>query len=265
MEENTDTVVDTAPAPATPDTNTQTTTQTPTNQTSIEPSFAIPDEYKDRGWASKVKSYDDTFKQIDNLSSLVGKKEVYKPTDWNDENSRNEFYKTMRPEKAEDYALPEVFSKEEASVYQNLLHENGISKYQAEKIFGKLAEMRSKAHDANGMTEELKKSWGNDVEAKTKQAVTGLKTLAKPEDLALFDQMPNNVLAAVYRTVSNIMDKYGAKETDIAASSPSNPAKVDVNAQRKDLLKQIMAENNNPNVNWEKLANLKAQLSATYK
>lgn len=256
-EEVTDTVVDTASAPTAPDTTTQTTPETK--------QFAIPDQYKDKGWASKVKSEEDLYKQIDNLSTLVGKKEVIKPTNWEDENSRNEFYKAIRPENAEDYALPEVFSSEEANLYKNLLHENGISKYQAEKIFGKLAEMRTKAYDADGMTEELKKSWGSDVENKTKQAMNGLKSYAKPEDLAVFDGMPNNVLAAVYRTVSNIMDKYGAKETDIAATAPSNPVKIDVTAQRNDLLKQIMTESNKANTDWTKLDSLKKQLSETYK
>ena len=260
-EEVADTVVDTAPAPIAPDNTTEQTTQT-TQETKA---FAVPETYKDRGWASKIKSEEDLYKQIDNLSSLVGKKEVFKPTNWEDENSRNEYYKTVRPEKAEDYALPEVFSSEEAKMYQTLLHENGISKYQAEKIFGKLAEMRTKAYDADGMTEELKKSWGSDVQVKTKQAMDGLKSFAKPEDLAVFDGMPNSVLAAVYRTVSNIMDKYGAKETDIAATSPSSPAKVDITAQRNDLLKQIMAENNKPNVDWTRVDSLKKQLSDTYK
>lgn len=257
-EEVTDTVVDTAPAPTAPE---NTTTETaPENK-----AFAVPDAYKEKGWASKIKSEEDLYKQIDNLSSLVGKKEVFKPTNWEDENSRNEYYKSMRPEKAEDYALPEVFEADEIKAYQSLLHENGISKYQAEQIFGKLAEMRSSAFDGESMTNELKESWGADVGKKTDMAMKGLKTYANEKDLALFDKMPNPVLSAVYRTMVNMLEKHGAKESDIAASNPSNPQKVDLVTQRNTLLKQIMDENNKPSVDWTKVDNLKKQLSETYK
>ena len=254
-EEVTDTVVDTAPAPAAPVKQAQTETK----------QFSVPDEYKDKGWASKVKSEADVYKLIDNQSSLIGKKEVIKPTNWEDEASRNEFIKAMRPETADEYKLPEVFGENESKFYKELLHENGISAYQAEKVFEKLATLRTQAFDAEGMTNELKKTWGSEVQAKTQQAMNGLTSFATKEDLAVFDNVPNNILAAVYRTVSNILDKHGVKETDIASANPSNVQKVDPKAQRSELLKNIMAENTKSSPDWTKLEAMKKQLNESYK
>jgi hypothetical protein len=255
---------DTAPVQAdtAPVQNTETNTQPVKNEA---PEFKIPDAYKDKGWASKVKSEEDLYKQIDNLSSLVGKKEIYKPADFNDDKAREEYYASIRPEKEEDYQIPEIFPEEERKAYQKLLYENGISKYQAEKVFSKLSEMRQQVFDGEDMTNTLKKSWGTKVEEKTKQTVTALKTMASKEDLAVFDMLPNQVLASVYRTVSNILDKYGAKESDIASSKAAAPQQVDVAAQRSDLLTKIQAENSRPNPDWAKLEQLKTQLSNTYK
>lgn len=53
--------------------------------------FAIPEAYKDKPWASKVKSHDDLWKQLENTQSLIGKKAIAPD------------FKTATPQEIEDY------------------------------------------------------------------------------------------------------------------------------------------------------------------
>jgi len=88
-------------------------------------SFAIPEQYADRGWASKVKSQDDLFKQIDNLDSMIGKRESPPESPDNYELSLDNIEGLP-----EDVDLSEFNTKA-----QNVMHEAGLTQKQAQKLY----------------------------------------------------------------------------------------------------------------------------------
>lgn len=259
-------VTDTAPAPA--DTApVETVAETQATDNTPEPEvkeFEVPEAYKDKGWASKVKSEDDLYKQIDNLSSLVGKKEIVKQPDWDNEESRNEFVEAMRPEDKDGYNIPESFPEAEANLYKDLLYDNGVTAKQAENIFNKLSEVREKQFDADDMTAQLKEAWGSDVEANTNLVMSSLREHASKEDQAILDNMPNSIMAAIYRYSNNVLKAYGANETDIAATTPSPAKPVDVKAERSKLVREIREESTKGAPNYAQINEMKARLNKLY-
>ena len=116
--------------------------QEPTN------SFAIPDDYKDRGWAEKIKSNDDLFKAYDNAQSLIGKRPAGIPSQDASDDEWNQFYKAMgRPDEpnyqfTDPEGLPEGFDptpfKEQAA---KILHEAGLTPKQADKVYNEYLKM----------------------------------------------------------------------------------------------------------------------------
>lgn len=111
----------------------------PTNQPS---SFAIPDAYKDRGWAEKIKTSDDLWKTLDNAQSLIGKRPAGIPSQDASDDEWGQFYKAMgRPDEpkydfTDPEGLPEGFDtssfKEQAS---QILHKAGLTPKQANAVY----------------------------------------------------------------------------------------------------------------------------------
>ena len=276
MEENTDTVADTSQEPTTPVQTEQTTqmpqetVDTPTEtleQTPDKPKeFTIPDEYKDKGWAAKVKSEADMFKQLDNLSSLVGKKEILKQPDWEDEKSFNEFVETMRPESKDDYAIPDAIPKDEADFYKDVMHANGVSKKQAEAMFSKISELRASHFDVDNMADRLNQMWGSNVAANTKTAKAAIDTFGGDGLQNLINSSPNESVAIIYNAFYEFAKAHGLKETDIAINkSVGSPEKVDVDSVRSRLITNISTENSKGAPDFTKIAKWKQELTDTYK
>lgn len=106
-------------------------------------SFSIPEEYAGKGWAEKIKSQDDLFKQIDNLDSLVGKRQI--PGEGATDQEWDEFfgkigkpesfdkYQLTDPELPEGFALPEDFKPKA----QKIMHEAGLTQKQADVLYQK--------------------------------------------------------------------------------------------------------------------------------
>ena len=120
----------------------QPTSEEPTN------SFSIPDDYKDRGWAEKIKSNDDLFKAYDNAQSLIGKRPAGIPSQDASDDEWNQFYKAMgRPDEpnyefTDPEGLPEGFDptpfKKQAA---KILHEAGLTPKQADKVYNEYLKM----------------------------------------------------------------------------------------------------------------------------
>jgi ribosomal protein L7/L12 len=90
---------------------------TPPNPTPTE--FKLPDEFKDKGWAKSIKSFDDLVKGYDGAISLIGKRQ--------------------KPESAEAYDF-EVGSRsaDEVKALKGMLFESGVSNEQAKKLIENL-------------------------------------------------------------------------------------------------------------------------------
>ena len=106
------------------------------------PSFSIPEDYADRGWAEKIKSSDDLFKAYDNAQSMIGKRPAGIPSNDASDDEWNQFYKAMgRPDEpkydfTEPEGLPEGFDttpfREQAA---EILHKAGLTPKQANAVY----------------------------------------------------------------------------------------------------------------------------------
>lgn len=271
MTEEAEIVADTSQEPAAPvETTTPEVAQSdaPEQTTETAPEvkeFAVPDEYKDRGWAEKVKSEEDLYKQIDNLSSLVGKKEVHRQPDWEDEQSRNEFVSAMRPDDKADYEIPDTIGQDEADFYRDVMHENGISATQAKAIFEKVGELRAEHFDLDDMIDRQNKMWGKSAAENNKLVNDTLAQYGGDELKATVDALPNAMKEQYYSFVANYAKAHGINETDIAHDNKiSTPKTADPDVELDSTMKFISNEQAKGNPDWGKIGEAKIRVNELY-
>jgi len=119
--------------------------------------FTIPDSYKDRGWAEKIKSTDDLWKGYDNAQSLIGKRPAGIPSNDASDDDWNQFYKAMgRPDEPKyDFndpeGLPEGFDtssfKEQAA---QILHKAGLNTKQADAVYQEYLKLELESANQQG-------------------------------------------------------------------------------------------------------------------
>lgn len=122
-----------------------------------EQSFEVPGEYKDKGWAEKIKSSDDLFKAYDNAQSLIGKRPAGIPSQDATDTEWDSFYKAMgRPDEpsynfTDPEGLPEGFDtadfKETAS---QILHKAGLTQRQADAVYSAYLQSEITAAEKEG-------------------------------------------------------------------------------------------------------------------
>lgn len=101
--------------------------------------FSIPEEFAEKGWASKIKSQDDLFKAHDSLSSMLNERKL--PTQDSTPEEWEEFHNKMRPETASAYelTLPEgveaEIDGELQAKYKEGFHKLGLTPQQAQGLF----------------------------------------------------------------------------------------------------------------------------------
>lgn len=239
--------------------------------------FKLPDEHKDKPWASKVKSEADLYAQLDTLTALKGKKMIVPDLTTASEAEREEYFKLTRPANGiEGYSFGDapIDPIIKDAVGQSLL-KNGLTAFQANEVIkdyqaaeGKLlAAQYDPEAIKTTMTEAFGDKWETVVGA-TKNALNGIMT---PEDGTLLDNLPNTYMALVYRTFGNVLQAvekvrsaYGIKESTahiLAGSGAVQP--TDVNAVREGLRAKIAGLHHKPHTNAEKAA-LQKQLADTY-
>jgi hypothetical protein len=282
MTETTDTApattADTAPLDAATTQGTTTAdVTTPENKATATPAddaFVLPEDHKNKSWASKIKTQDDVYKQLDNLSALVGKKEVL-PIDYATATPEQieKYHATLRPESADAYEFGEGAEPEFKAAVGDLFLKNGISAYQGSQIIKQVTELSAKMVEAqqaanvsaDGYLELMGKSFGAQAKQVVAQVEQGYKAFATPEDKAILDGINNNVRVALDRTVFNIMKKFGAEETGKQAETQGIAGSVtDINVVRVKLRDEFDEMMKRPYTASEYQA-LKEKLAATYK
>lgn len=210
----------------TPDVVGGTATDTTTSATETPPAdngdFSLPEEYKDKPWAEKVKSPEDAYKQIENLTTLVGKKTI-QPIDYETASEEDiaAHHTALAPENGvEGYtwseeALPEiskpmsdVFLKAGINAYQQKLITEGF-----DGIIGEVAGQRMEADtSAEGYLSMMKESFGDEHEAVAGKIENVLKEhVTTDEDKKVFDSVDNTTRAAIDRTVHSLTNAYEAR------------------------------------------------------
>lgn len=228
--------------------------------------FKVPDEYKDRPWAAKVKNEADLYKQIDNLSSLAGKKQIPAP----DAEAKvwDEFYNGLRPESVDAYNFGENHPNPEfAKSVGQVLYDAGISKHQAEKIIPAYQALEQKMFEAqtsaDGFKEVMTKSFGEKYDGAVASVVKEHKQHLSAEDQKIMDAMPNEYLGAVYRLTAAMQKAYGVEESGAHTGKSGAPAVEDIAKVRSGIRQEIAQLESRPHTAAEKQA-LVDKLQKTY-
>lgn len=234
--------------------------------------FKLPDEYKDKAWASKVKSLDDLYKQIDTLDALKGKKSVVPNLKDATPEEREAFYSQLRGKDATEYPIPDnpAFPTlpEAKEAVPKLFMDNGVSPVQAEAIikgyqdFG--AKMVAKQFDPEDYKVSMETAFGKDWEKVTGAVRNTIKGMMNADDQKALDHLPNNMLGVIYRTLGNTVKAFGIKETDAAHfQTPGGAGQTDVASVRQGLRNELAALSMRPHTAQEQQGIID-KLNATY-
>lgn len=243
-----DTTTTTATDTASAETQTdQTTTQADqkTVTTEQKTEYKVPDAYKDKPWAAKIKSEDDLYKQLDNLSVVAGKKNLYPSADATPE-EMDKYFEGLRPESTEKYDFGADHPNPEfAKSVGEVLFAAGISEHQAKKIIPAYNALEQKimeaATSAEGFKAEMTATFGEKYDASVAAVVKEHKQHLKPEDQQLMDAIPNKYLGMIYRLTNAMQKAYGAEEggADAHAAKGGAPIGEDITAKRSTLRGKI--------------------------
>ncbi len=211
--------------------------------------FAVPEEYKDAGWANNIKSYDDLWKQHDNAQKLIGRKTIGIPTADSSEDEVLEFYAKVRPETAEKYDLD---LGEDTEAFRKIFFDNGISERQAKAITEAYKESVRKASEGlfseTGFKDVMKSSLGEDYQSKIEKVNGFLKQYGKKSALDEIEKLPNETLGLIYGLINLTMDKYAVKELGTVSTKSAMSNEKDLG----EYMKKMMALDSDPFVTQEK-------------
>jgi len=243
--------------------------------------FAIPDVYKDKPWAAKVKSSDDLWKQLENTQSLIGKKAIAPDFKTATPKEIEDYYAQMRPADKSEYQFDETIAPEQKGAYADLLHKHGISAKQGNDLIKDYVALQNtqaaKLFDNDAFVADMKKSFGDNYkEVAFKEVSDILKSQLSEADFKMIDiDMPNVYAAAVYKATAklqkdykelaaNLHKKYGVTESAAAANAPATVGTVDIESQANKLRDDIKAISRRNHTAEEKQA-LVNQLANLYK
>lgn len=239
----------------------------PASQADNVTDFTIPEEYQDKGWAKNISSLDDLYKSHDNAQTLIGKKTIGIPEDWENEEQVNDFYNKIRPENKDDYVFPEgTFEYEK---YADLFHEVGLSKHQADKLTASHLAMQeafmAEVTSEKGFKEGMTKLFGEDFKKEAGEAALLLKNSVSAESYEIIDNtMPNQHLNIFYEFAKNIKASHGIKESDANLNNAGTMGKVDKEAGAEAVRKEMFAMQKRPHT-AEEMQTLQNKLNNYYK
>lgn len=256
--------------------------------------FAIPKEYKDKGWTKFFdgKSGDELkselFRSYDNSQTLIGKKveDYIKTTDLKSLDNYEEIKDALNkqignqveiPENAEGYAFNDILKKEDGTLeyeypeealnyFGDKFKDLGLSKEQGQGILKSYTEFEieefNKFTNPDDLENSLKTMFSETGEkSPQRKTVEGLLKEFLPQEDQQFLQRtaPNYTIEMFYRVAKGLVDKYGYKE---GASNSSNANKfrmseADRNAEYDRLFRQLEELDSRPQKVGEKEAILK--------
>jgi hypothetical protein len=211
--------------------------------------FAVPEEYKNAGWASNIKSYDDLWKQHDNAQKLIGRKTIGIPNADSSEDEIQEFYSKVRPENSDKYDFD---LGDDTEAFRKIFYDNGVSERQAKAITEAYKESVRKASEGlyseEGFKETMEEALGEDYQKKIEKVNGFLKQYGRKSALAEIDKLPNETLGLVYGLINLTMDKYAVKELGTVNTKSAMSNEKDLG----EYMKKMMALDSDPFVTQEK-------------
>lgn len=265
----------TTPAPApTPSPAAPAPTPSPTPDPSPAPTpspagdYKIPDAYKEKPWAAKIKSDDDLWKQLDNTQALIGKKTIAPDFKTATPAEVEAYYATTRPASVDEYQFAENTAPELKTAIGSSLLKNGITAHQANAVLKEYqaaeAESMKALFTPDGMNAEMKKSFGDDWKEPAGKTAIVIKKNLSPDDSALLEKLPNQFLGLIYRIANNLTKSYGINESNAhTGAGAGNATPPDIGKVREGIRTEITALSNKPHTADQKQV-LIDKLNATY-
>lgn len=250
------------------------------SQTNVS-DFAIPEEYKDKGWTKFFdgKSGDELkselFRSYDNSQTLIGKKveDYIKTTDLKSLDNYEEIKEALTkqignqveiPENAEGYAFNDILKNENGeqeytypdealNFFGDKFKELGLSKEQGQGLLKSYTQFEieefQKYTNADELNNNINTMFNNNQQQR--KTVEGLLKEFLPQEDQEFLQKtaPNYTIEMFYRVAKGLVDKYGYTE---GSANSSNPAKIrmsdaDRNAEYDRLYNRLIELDNTPN------------------
>lgn len=216
--------------------------------------YNIPEAYRDKPWADKIKSEEDAWKQLENLNGLVGKK--YLPPDYSKATPAeiNAFKGQLRPTDKAEYskalALDESIPEGDRTLYTELLHKAGVPVQEAQSLIkdfsGAVEAEKSKLFSDDGFKAELKQSFGDKWQETVNETSKTLRENMSPEDVKMLDEVPNKYLVMFHRLANKVNEAYGASESSIGLNMKGGVGGQDYQAQADAKYADIMALSKRP-------------------
>lgn len=207
-------------APVTPPATPASPETPPADGKPAEPKpWQVPEAYKDKPWAAKVKSEEDLYKQIDNLTGLVGKKTVALDYTTATPEEITAHHKALAPADAADYKFDTIegIDVERMDKVAPILQKAGLTVNQAQTVASEYAKFENsilaEATSADGFKDQMTKSFGEKYEGAVASVVALHKAHLSPEDAKLMDAMPNEYLGGVYRLTQKMAEAHKAEVT----------------------------------------------------
>lgn len=263
------------PAPAAPASTPDATPSAPATQPAAAPTepkaFSVPEAYKDKAWASKIKTEDDVYKQIDNLQSLVGKKSVVPDFTKAAPEEIDAYLASTRPADKAAYKLAEG----SPDYYRDALYDAGITEFQANKLI-ETVQAKQEAEfaalkDPVKFDESLKTVFGDAWETKSKEVFAFMQQANgwTETEKGIFDQLANDAQLIMYKNakgameqIAKVKEEYGAKESGSQGENDSTPVKEDLDAKASELLDKIFAAEAKRPPSFEEITRLKEEHAA---
>jgi len=201
----------------------------------IDMATAVPPEFREKPYF-KDKSFVDVMKEHDNLQTLLGKRPEGIPTKDSSEEDWSKFLTSLRPEKAEDYVLPETDyskakgrSEEYIKDVKEILYNADVNKRQAEKILTGFEAFLGKATTFNdSQSAEATKAREEEFEALLDKTYTGQKQVVidrtkklmtdsvdpglKDKVAGVLKDIPNDTLFALTAVLDGVYKKHIAED-----------------------------------------------------
>jgi rRNA-processing protein FCF1 len=177
----------------------------------------IPEEYKDRGWASQLKSMDDVFKKIDNQDKYISKGQL--PHKDSNADDLSAFAEKMKKYTSNlDYSELVGDDAELAKA----LKDEGVPVFQAKSVVNLIKSRESKNYSEEEfakLLDEKFKGRGEDL-AKAKAV---LKEVGEEKTNALLSKR-NDIVADVMDIIAEIGKKYEVQGESAVAKLSENKA-----------------------------------------
>lgn len=222
--------------------------------------FKIPDEYADRGWAKKVKSEGDLYKQLDELDKLAGKKQL-SVDDFDATNSEhvNSVLDKMKPESVESYEVPEYMDDATKDLATNALFEAGVPAEAANKALNQVAE-QLKQQDVDNFSKEglenvLKEQFGDKYEQRFGQLQKEVREVLDDKQVEMIESMPNQVIGLLFSSFDKLVQAHGARDgTSPAGNNEGSGAltKEAAASQITEVRKQLQELSRRPHTQEQK-------------